>query len=294
MGIDAKNILVVYNGLSPEAKKLAAVLTQTLHIEFPARPADEPELALPHVPSLVITVGGDGTLLRATAIAAPLGVPLLGVNMGHLGFLTEIEGTEALEQIPKYLDEGFATIQERSMLQVEVQQSGDGFVHVTHALNDVAVGRGPMARLSHIRVMVDGVNLADYSCDAVVVSSATGSTGYSLSAGGPILHPNSPDMVLTSVAPHGDLGWAIVLPEDCIIDLMVESTEQTAISADGYWHMQLVEERTVRVSRSPHRAKFLRSGGPGRFYETLLYRLHRGPSPVPPGRTESDDHGIAR
>ena len=232
-----------------------------------------------------MTVGGDGTILRAARLAAPLEIPLLGVNLGRLGFLTEVEGANALELVPRYLEPGFAWLQERSMLRVQVRagDAGDEGEHLSFdALNDVVVGRGPASRLPRIHVRVDDVELATYSADAVIVASATGSTGYALSAGGPILYPSSTDMVLKAVAPHGDLAPAVLVPADASLDLTVDSRDHCLVTADGYWHQEISERHAVRVAGSPHRASFLRAGARARFYETLLYRLHRGPSPPPP------------
>ena len=280
--MDPKDALIVYNALSPEALRVAEELAVRLGTDHPPCPADGADQPLMRSPSVVVTVGGDGTILRAARLAAPLNVPLLGVNLGHLGFLTEIEGASALELVPRYLEPGFAWLQERSMLRVQVLTQGEGEHPSVDALNDVVVGRGLASRLPRIRVRVDDVDLATYSADAVIVASATGSTGYALSAGGPILHPSSSDMVLKAVAPHGDLAPAVLAPADSVLELAVDSRDRCLVTADGYWHLELSGDQTVRVTRSPHRAHFLRAGTRARFYETLLYRLHRGPASPPP------------
>ena len=278
--MDPKNTLLVYNALIAEAKEMAEALALRLGTNWPLHPAEDVAVSLATTPSLLISIGGDGTILRAAQMAAPLGVPLLGVNLGRLGFLTEIEGRHALDLVPHYVEPGFAWVQERSMLQVQVWGPGWEGPKVAHALNEVVVGRGPIARLPSIRVRVNGADLATYSADAVIVASATGSTGYALSAGGPILYPTSTDMLLKAVAPHGDLAAPVVVPGDYVVELSVHSQVSSTVSADGHWAVELGEEHRVRVSRSPYVAHFLRAGTPERFYETLLYRLHRGP-PLP-------------
>jgi NAD+ kinase len=280
--MNPEEVLIIHNALSREATQMAAALVSRLGTRLPMRPAEGTDEPLSGPASLVVTVGGDGTILRAAQQAAPLGVPLLGVNLGRLGFLTEVEAADALDLVPRYLQQGFAWVQERSMLQVQVRAPGQESHPTVHALNDVVVGRGPTARLPRILVRVDSADLAIYSADAVIVASATGSTGYALSAGGPILYPTSSDMVLKAVAPHGDLAAAVIVPADALVELSVQPGVQGYLSADGYWDLELRDEHTVRVTKSPYTARFLRAGTPERFYETLLYRLHRGPAlPAP-------------
>ena len=192
MAVEYPDVLIVYNPRSDEARGLAEALASRLGTAHRIRSADEAgELASPVGLQAVVTVGGDGTILRAVQVAAPAGVPLLGVNMGRLGFMTEVEALDALERVPRYLEPGYAWVEERSMLEARVDPvtaAGSPWGPV-HALNDVVVGRGVPARLVHIRAVVDGVELATYRADAIIVATATGSTGYALSAGGPVLYP---------------------------------------------------------------------------------------------------------
>ena len=286
MAIDRRNVQLIYNPQSDEARGLADELARMLGTGRPALSAEAVTQPLADPPSLVVTVGGDGTILRASHIAAPINVPLLGVNLGRLGFLTEVEAADALEMVPHYLEPDFAWVQERGMIHVQVQMGSGGPPSSTHALNDVVVGRGALARLPRIHVWVNGAGLATYSADAVIVATATGSTGYALSAGGPILYPTSRDLLLKAVAPHGDLAAAVVVPEESVVELAVEAPAGASLTVDGYWHLELPSQHQVRVEKSPHIARFLRAGSQERFYETLLYRLHRGPTapqdlPVP-------------
>ena len=145
----------------------------------------------------IICLGGDGSMLWAARAVVPHAVPIFGVNMGRLGFLAEIGPKELMDMLPRVLA-GEGRVEERAMLQAQVPAWGQTF----QALNDVVVGRSFAGRPVYLDVSVDGRRLAVYGSDAVIVATATGSTGYSLSAGGPILHPESRDLVLTPVAPH--------------------------------------------------------------------------------------------
>ncbi|MEX2430394.1 MAG: NAD(+)/NADH kinase [Dehalococcoidia bacterium] len=275
MRIDPTNALLLYNARSDKARPLAERLTGVLGTHLPISSTDDGEVTLtPPLPSVLITVGGDGTLLRAARLAGDAGVPVLGVNLGRVGFLTEIEAVDAVDLVPRYLDGSMAWMEERTMVQASVETSA-GRRSVT-ALNDVVVGRGAIAHIARIGVRVKGVDLTTYQADAVIVSTATGSTAYGLAAGGPILAPQSPDMVLVPVAAHGDLSAAIVVPADSKVELTIKSEHPAVMTADGFVDVPIGYGDTVTVTTSPYRARFLRSGTEERFYETLVYRLRRG------------------
>ncbi len=277
------NVLIVYNPRSDEARGLAEALASRLGTAHPIRSADETgEPASMAGLQAVVTVGGDGTILRAVSLAAPAGVPLLGVNMGHLGFMTEVAALDALERVPRYLEPGYAWVEERSMLEARVEPATDagGSWGPVHALNDVVAGRGVPARLVHIRAVVDGVELATYRADAVIVATATGSTGYSLSAGGPILYPTSSDMLLTPVAPHASLSAGVVVPGSAVVELTLLTDHQAALTADGHHDLPLHQGDAVRVSTSPLVARFLRTGDRAAFYERIAGRLRQDRDPA--------------
>ncbi|MDO8615983.1 MAG: NAD(+)/NADH kinase [Dehalococcoidia bacterium] len=217
---------------------------------------------------LLICLGGDGTMLRAARSVIPHPIPVLGVNMGRLGFLAELRPNELMERLPEVLD-GRCRVEERTMLQVQVPSWGVTY----HALNDIVVGRESVGRPMYVDVWVDGLRLAIYHCDAVIVASATGSTAYSLSAGGPILHPESRDMVLTPVAPHLATVRPLVLPPQTAIDLMASSDKEAIVSVDGQMDRPLGNGERVSVCRSPYVARFVRLSGPSQYYEMLAERL---------------------
>ena len=227
---------------------------------------------------LIVTVGGDGTILRAAKAAVAHDIPLLGVNMGRLGFMTELRPADALERIPGFL-EGGGWVEERSMIKARVfngeEESGsDSFQSGWHhALNDVVVTRGETPRLIWVRALVDGAELTSYRSDAVIVSTATGSTGYNISAGGPILDPRAEEMVLKPVAPHVGLATAVVLPPSVSVELRVTSSDGALLSVDGYLNRPVEVGAGVRIQSSGRKAKFLRERTSREFYASLTRRL---------------------
>jgi NAD+ kinase len=226
---------------------------------------------------LLITVGGDGTVLRAARAVVPHDVLLLGVNMGRLGFLTELDATTALERLPDVIA-GKGRIEERSMLHAEIvrQGSSDGDERAARhdALNDVVIGRVTLGRTVQASVRIDGVTAADFRADGVLVATATGSTAYSLSAGGPVLSPESREMLLTPLAPHLVPNNALVLPEQAVVEVELAAGQQATFSVDGERDLDLMSGETLRVTISPHRARFVRLGPPAQFYERLARRLN--------------------
>ena len=220
----------------------------------------------------ILSVGGDGTILRVARIIFPYEIPIVGVNFGNLGFMTELEADEALNKLPIILDSG-GWIEERTMLQAEICSTGK----VSNALNDVVVGRGKSARLVNIDVSIDDEAFTTYRADAVIVSTATGSTGYALAANGPILLPDSRDMILKAVCPHLSMDKALVLAPTTRIKLRVLTNHEAIISMDGQVESELKDGEEVVVSLSPHVTRFIRLKPKTRFYSTLVSKL-RGKS----------------
>jgi NAD+ kinase len=217
---------------------------------------------------LLICLGGDGTVLRAARTVVPHPVRILGVNMGRLGFLAEVRPGELLERLPDVLD-GRCRVEERTMLQVQIPSWSETY----HALNDVVMGRAQVGRPIYVDVAIDGSRLAVHRCDAVIVASATGSTAYSLSAGGPILHPEARELILTPVAPHLAAARPLVLPQQVMIELTVRADKETIVSVDGQVDRALASGDSVSVCRSPHVARFVRFSEPQNYYSLLAERL---------------------
>lgn len=216
---------------------------------------------------VLVCVGGDGTVLHASGIASQAGVPVFGVRMGRLGFLAEATESEAEEALAKIMDGG-GRLERRVMLQAQV-----GEAPAQHALNDVVIGRMHLGRTVTVGLRVDGVLLAEYRADAVMAATATGSTGYSLSVGGPILHPTSDDLIVTAVAPHLSYPNALVLPGDARVEFEVARGYEAVLLVDGAHEQPVASGTFVRVTRSPREALFLRLGAERQFYANLARRL---------------------
>jgi NAD+ kinase len=220
---------------------------------------------------VLITVGGDGTILTVARLAVPRKIPILGVNMGKLGFMTEMRGEEALDRVPGYLDdEGW--IEERALLDVEVVNGGTPGAH-SWALNEVVVSRRAVARLISVEARIDGASLTTYKADGVIVATATGSTGYALAAGGPALHPESQELILVAAAPHISLATPLVVRPNAEIELHVIRDLDAVASLDGQIEYPLQEGEVVRVRRSEKVARFLRAEPRTYFYLALTERL---------------------
>ena len=216
---------------------------------------------------LLVCVGGDGTVLHASAVASATGVPVFGVRMGRLGFLCEVTEDEAEPALDRVLA-GEARVEQRSMVQAQLNS-----VEPAHALNDVVIGRRGMGRTVSVGARIDGVLVAEYRADAVIVATATGSTGYALSVGGPIVHPTSDEVVVVPVAPHLSRANALVLPGDARIELEVARGFEAYMTVDGQLEQPVPDGAVVRVSRSPRSADFLRLGDEEQFYSHLARRL---------------------
>ena len=216
---------------------------------------------------LLICVGGDGTVLQASGLAAALGIPVFGVRMGRLGFLAESTEGEAEEALSLILGGG-GRIEERTMAQAVV---GDG--EPLHALNDVVIGRHRLGRTVSVGVHVDGVLLAEYRTDAVIVATATGSTGYALAIHGPILYPTSSELIVAAVAPHLSYGNALVLRDGAAVTLEVARGHEAVMTVDGHHEIEVTSGSMVNITRSPRQARFVRLGGANQFYANLAQRL---------------------
>jgi len=220
---------------------------------------------------LVLSVGGDGTILRSAQAVVPRMIPIIGINLGKLGFMTELSADEASDKLPALLS-GEGWIDERAMLLAELSVGGQK-TSTYHALNDVVVARGAIARLVRVAASLNGKHITDYKADGVIVATATGSTGYSLAAGGPILYPHSKDFLLVPIMPHLSSDYALVLPAETSVQLGVAATQPATLSIDGYINMPLPDEAVITVKQSPHRTRFLRVHPEDTFYRSLEQKL---------------------
>ena len=228
-----------------------------------------------HVPetSLIICCGGDGTVLRAARAVIPYPVPLLGVNLGRLGFLTEITPAELCEKLGDVLG-GAGRIETRAMVVTETLRGGEEICAHFHALNDAVVGRSAIGRTVQFTVRTDGTTIGSYRADGVIIATATGSTAYSLSVGGPILHPESREIIVTPVAPHLAPANSIILPEGSRVEVQIAPRQTAILSVDGEPDQDLAGGDIERVRTSPHAARFLRLGPPGACFIRVGRRLN--------------------
>ena len=231
---------------------------------------------------LILSLGGDGTILHAARIITPLSVPIVGINFGKLGFITEVNGEEILAKLPNLL-EGNGWIEERAMLEAQLlpchcepKLRAEGVANseaISHpALNDVVL-RSTTVRLINIEVEIDGEVITTYRADGIIIATATGSTAYSLAAGGPILHPQSKEFILQPVSCHLGLTHSLVLPPQSVVNLNVASGDKAVLSLDGQVNLPLSGEQNVTIKLSPHTARFLRIHPPTYFYGSLWQKL---------------------
>lgn len=219
---------------------------------------------------LLLSIGGDGTILRSARTVIPASVPILGINLGKLGFMAELKAAEAMNKLPDLL-EGRGWIEERAILEAELLSQG----RKLHALNDVFVGRRSLARLVSIECKIDGTALTTYRADGAIVATASGSTAYSMAAGGPILHPQARELVLRPVCAHFTFDRTLVLPAKTTIELTVITTHEAMLSIDGQTEVQLNNGDKIKVKLSPYTAKFLRVQPQNYFYKSLEAKLKR-------------------
>ena len=275
-----KNVGIIYNARIPEALDLGTAILHQLPLSEDSwiAPAENLETLRERAEEtgLVITVGGDGTILRAVQVTAPASIPVVGINMGRLGFMTELQVHEALDKLPIYLDGG-CRVEERNMLQAMVITSENGADRKKsgpfHALNDMVLARGAVSRVVTITGYVDGAQLTTFRADAVIVSTATGSTGYNLAVGGPILDPSADSLILKPVAAHMGLTAALVLAPSAEVSLSLEGYQEAILSVDGVVDYPLVPGDRVQLNQSPYRARFLRANPANHYYGTLTRRL---------------------
>ena len=220
---------------------------------------------------MLIVVGGDGSVLRAGHLCAPSGVPILGVNLGRLGFMIQIEREEWREYFDKLFN-GEAWVEDRMMLRAEHIRAGES-LGSSNALNEVVVARGQNLRPVRLTASVDGRRLTSYVADGLIASTATGSTAYALAAGGPILPPELRNILLVPIAPHLSVDRAVVLSEGSSVSIVVNS-ENSVLSVDGQPPTPLMEDDHVEVTVAEVTAQFVRFGDPGYFYRNLTAHMN--------------------
>jgi NAD+ kinase len=227
---------------------------------------------------LIITLGGDGTLMRAAKFAAINHIPVLGINIGHLGYMVELELHECRKYLERIVADDFAC-QERMMLCVELIRDGECIMS-TIALNDVFMAKYTMGRMLDVEVFIDGMPITTYKGDGVIVSSPSGSTAYALSAGGPVLEPRSENILITPICPHTLVSRPMVLAGDRVVTMRAkEEYKDALVVCDGEAFCQMHCGDEIRVKRANNLLKLIcvkdRS-----FYDILREKLsERGNNP---------------
>jgi len=227
---------------------------------------------------LLIMAGGDGSVLRAGHLCAPLGIPILGVNLGRLGFLIQVDRHEWREYFDKLLN-GESWMEGRMMLHAEHLRAGDSQGQ-WNALNEVVVGRGGTLRPVRLSASVDGHHLTSYVADGLVASTATGSTAYALAAGGPILPPELRNILLVPIAPHLSVDRAVVLSEGSMVSIRIRG-DNGVLSIDGQPSIPLMDDDHVDICAAEVTAQFVRFGDPGYFYRNLTAHMNENSLGLP-------------
>lgn len=222
---------------------------------------------------LVVVLGGDGTLLSAARVTAAIDVPLLGVNLGSLGFLTEVP-LQSLYPMLEAISQGRAAVEHRSLMNCELVR--ENAVHSSFLVfNDAVVNKTNLARLNTHELYIDKVFVASYRADGMIVATPTGSTAYSLSAGGPVLMPTVQALVVTPVAPHALTHRPLVVPDSAEIEIVLHGEDEGAyLSLDGQPGVDLQDGDRVRCWRSEHQVNLFRTGGD--FFHVLRTKLKWG------------------
>jgi NAD+ kinase len=228
---------------------------------------------------LIIVVGGDGTILRTVREMQDFSPPLLTINRGTMGFLTECSFEECETMLPKFL-KGAGHIEERQMLQCYVNREEKQII-TGHALNDIVVSQSAIARLIKLKTEINGVPLATFRADGVIIATPTGSTAYNLAAGGPILHPASCDTIITPINAHGFTQKPLAVPSSSLISVEVDHRDSSyeniriGLTLDGQAHHEIKKGDRVIVTAHNKTVKFLK-GRKDAFYETLRTKLGWG------------------
>ena len=261
---DASHIAEQLNDLGAQLTSVYTVYETELQETIAGREVD-----------VLIALGGDGTMLRAAHLAAPYGLPILGINRGRFGFLTEVD-LHNCEQRLQDLIAGDYWLEQRMMLTGQLiragQESGKW-----HVLNDIVVCRGQYVRPIQLTASLDGYVLASYSADGLIAATATGSTAYALAVGGPIMPPELRNILIVPVAPHLSVDRSIILAEGAKVTIKVNTTHEAVLSADGKPPVILEDRDIVEISASKYSVPFIRFQDQGYFYRNLNKYMEQNP-----------------
>jgi NAD+ kinase len=237
---------------------------------------------------MVVAIGGDGAMLRAARACAPYDVPVLGINMGMLGFLTEIHNADNWEDYVDQVLAGDYWIEERMMVRASVLRNGRRIAK-DDALNDIVIGRGGITGLIRLEAFIDRDWATTYNGDALIIATPTGSTAYALACGGPILPPELSNILIVPVAPHLSMDRPIVLSEGAVVEVIIspDADREIAMTIDGRVVEGVRAGDHVRVQAGEYISRFIRMRERNYFYRSLLDKLE--PRITPPTRRKIDD-----
>lgn len=257
---------------APLAQEVRAWLAERGVASWTAAPMDDEDLIVPlEGTSLLIVLGGDGSTLRAARWTVPYGVPIFGINVGRVGFLSEATPDNWPEKLERVL-RGEYWIERRLLLHAELWRDGQLLAPFA-ALNEVVIGRGAQARVIHLHLRVDDDLVTTYIADALIVATPTGSTAYSMAAGGPLMPPQLQNLVIVPVAAHLSLNRSLVLHEDARISIQVEMGHEAFLTADGQKSTPVQDGDEVIITKNDRACSFARVESPGYFYRRLMGRL---------------------
>lgn len=245
------------------------VLLDTTSAALLNEPGGMPKTQLAQKADVLLVLGGDGTILSAARLAAERSIPILGVNMGGLGFLTEVR----LDNLYPSLDRVFANeciLDERLMLATHIHRHGETVARGT-VLNDVVISKGTLARMIDLQIAIDGQFVTNLRGDGIIIGTPTGSTAYSLSAGGPIMNPGVQALILTPISPHTLTHRPLIVPSNVVIEVTLTSQDEGSMATlDGQVGVAIVQGDKAVIHASDHRTRLLR------FPESHYYEVLRG------------------
>jgi NAD+ kinase len=273
---DMKIVGVLFNPEVAEAEPLARDVYQWIDKQgrdgwlVSTDELDDKEESVSHS-SLIVVLGGDGTTLMAARMAVPHEIPIFGINLGRVGFLSEARPDNWPEKLNRVLS-GEYWIERRLMLRAEVVRQGDSLADLT-ALNDVVVSRGAQVRVVRFHLYVDGDHVTSYTADGLIAATPTGSTAYSMAAGGPLLPPQLQNFLVLPVAPHLSFERPLVLHQEANVKIRVETEHEAIATADGQDAISLQSGDEVNINKHSCDSVFARVDGPSYFYLRLMQRL---------------------
>ena len=280
-----KTVGLVVKRERPEAITIARTLTRFLRARHKTPIADSETAKkigaegverhhLADRADLIVVLGGDGTLLGVARMVASEGTPILGVNLGGLGFLTEVTMSEAQAALGRVLA-GDYEVDRRIMLEAIVDRASEEIPQSFQAFNDVVVGKGPLGRMLELDVIANHTAFCSYRADGLIIATPTGSTAYALSAGGPIVYPTLGAIVLAPICPHTLSNRPVVLPDTYEIEIHVKAPDHdTTFTVDGQESSQLGPDDVIKIHRGRHVVSLIRSAHP--YFEIWRDKLHWG------------------